>query len=100
MKKHLIVTLSLLAFFSCKKKYTCDCSTLVKMSYNSSTNYSGTFQADKKQYSEKMTKKQAEVACEHQRTAIETDFKNGYQGTDTYRIISGDVVITTCSITP
>lgn len=101
MKKYLIVLFSVLALASCKKKYTCDCSTVVSESRGGgTTNYLFTFPADKKQYSEKMTKKQAEAACEHQQNAIETVFKNGYKGSSNYVIVSGDIVVTTCSLIP
>ena len=99
MKKVLFILLIISILTSCKKKYTCDCNTIVKSSYNTSNSYSITLSADKQQYSEKMKKKQAESACEHQRNAIETNFKNNYKGTNSYQIVSGDVVVTTCSIT-
>lgn len=60
-----------LATVSCKKTYTCECSTITSAS---SQGFSISFpsKSDSKAYSKKMTKKQAEAACDHMAESIES----------------------------
>lgn len=72
MKKIILTSAVLLAFVavSCKKPYTCTCTT--------TTTYSGGSpdinKSHVKEYSEKMTQKQAESACDHEEQAIKSTF--------------------------
>ena len=57
--------------FSCKKNYTCDCTT--------TWTYSGGTEVNKnssKEYSSKLTKKQAEATCDHEAESLESTIQN------------------------
>ncbi len=83
---------------SCKKSYTCSCST--SWTYKSSSgNYNTqTFAGDKSAYGSKLTKKQAKNACEHERVATETNFTNVITDNGYYPLVAGESVNTSCSI--
>jgi len=83
MKKLTILAVAVLAFAatSCKKAYTCSCTTTF--------NYSGfspdTYKDDSEEYSKKMTKKTAEAACDNKADSFDNSYKNALtdNGTDT-----------------
>jgi hypothetical protein len=64
----------MMAFVACKKEYTCDCKTTVTSS--NSIEYA---KNDSKSYGAKMTKKQAQSACEHEETGLETSYTDVFK---------------------
>lgn len=73
MKKITILAVALLAisFASCKKEYTCACTTT--LSY---TGGKDDYKDDAQAYSKKMSKKTAEAACDEKQVAIDASYKN------------------------
>lgn len=49
-------------------------------------------------YSEKLTKKQAKAACEHQQVAIESNFTNGITDNGNLPLLAGESIKTECNI--
>lgn len=100
MKINLLLLLCplLLSISSCKKTYTCNCST--SYTYKSSNGgYSNIIiPANGASYSEKMTEKKAKVACQHEQTAIQTNFTNGITGNGQSSLVSGESIVTSCAI--
>lgn len=68
----LVAALVLIGFSSCKKAYSCECTTTL--------NYVGTtpdtYGSKTTTYSEKMTKKQAQSACDHEAVTIKSNFND------------------------
>jgi len=75
MKKITILALALVAisFASCKKEYTCACTTTI--SYSGGNDL---YKDDAQPYSKKMSKKTAEAACDEKQTAIDASYKNAF----------------------
>jgi hypothetical protein len=57
-----------------------------------------TYPGSKTPYSEKLTKNQAISACNHQKTGIETNFANGITANGKYTLVTGESIVTECSI--
>jgi hypothetical protein len=81
------------SFTSCKKAYTCSCSTV----FTYSTGSPDTYKDDAKAYSKKMNKKTAQAACDEKKAAIDADYKNALtnNGTDPN---PGVTTATTCDL--
>jgi hypothetical protein len=79
MKKLIILSAALLAFAatSCKKAYTCNCVTTDTYT-DPSGNETYVYKNTSKAYSAKMSKKQAESACDHEETAVHSTYLNAY----------------------
>jgi hypothetical protein len=90
--------LFVLILCSCKKNYTCNCTTELKFKTNSGSYDTRYFPAKKEPYSSKMSKKQAESSCEHQRTAIETNFTSAYTDAGQFPLLPGESIRTNCLI--
>ncbi len=96
---YFIILLSCLSMFtSCKKSYTCSCSTNWTYKTSSGAYNTETFAGDKSAYSSKLTKNQAKNACNHERVATETNFTNGITGNGSYPLLAGESIYTSCSI--
>lgn len=71
----------MLLFFSCKKEYTCSCSTT--MVGGSVFNGQGYFVSKSEPMDSKMTEKQAKAVCAHEAEAIDETYKNIFTGNGT-----------------
>lgn len=80
MTKKFLLLASLLYFASCKKTYTCECNTTHVYTDNNGKRVTEVLPGDNSSYSQKMTKSQAESACQHEQTAVQTDLTNGVTG--------------------
>jgi len=99
MINKILVLLFSLCLFSCKKTYTCDCkSTWVFKSTSSGNYYTYIYPGDKTAYSEKLSKKQAIAACEHQENTIESDLISGITESGKYPLKGGESVETECNL--
>jgi hypothetical protein len=82
MKKITILAVAALAisFASCKKSYTCACTTTLNFSGSTPS----TYKDDATSYSKKMNKKTAEAACDNKKASLDASWKNGLtdNGTD------------------
>lgn len=95
----LLPGLALLALSSCKKTYTCECST--DFTYRSSSSgslFTATYPGETTQYSEKMREKQAKAACAHEAPTIEKNFSNFITDNGKFPLKSGEKITTSCSI--
>jgi len=83
---------------SCKKAYTCQCSTTttIPSSVTQGDPYTTINRSQNIEYSAKMKKKQAEAACEHEQQTISSIMQNGWTENGTYN--SGIVSVTTCDL--
>lgn len=91
--KTILLTLLLLSFvsISCKKKYTCECTT--------TSNYAAITETNKSMantYNSKMTKKQAQSACDHEAQSIKSTFENSFSENGTASTTV--TVVTTCEL--
>ena len=87
----LIVAVFSLGIVSCKKTYTCECTT--------SSNYAGITENNKSSasnYSTKMTKKQAQSACEHEAQSVKSTFENSFSENGT--ATTSATVVTNCEL--
>jgi hypothetical protein len=98
MKTQIILPLFVigLAMTSCKKEYTCNCITTDTTGGGPALAVSNKSTA----YSAKMTKKQAEAACKHEETAVQSNFESFGEA---ITVFSGDPVdmsgiSTSCSL--
>jgi hypothetical protein len=98
MKHILLPALFALAFSACKKTYTCDCSTVYTYKSQSGDFITLTIPGDKSPYSQKMTKKQAIEACNHEQESTQSDFTNGITNSGQKPLGSGESIQTNCSI--
>jgi hypothetical protein len=99
MKYILLPALFALAFSSCKKSYTCDCSTVYTYkSHNTGDFVTLTIPGDKNAYGQKMTKNQAVEACKHEQESTQSDFTNGITGSGQTPLEPGESIQTNCSI--
>ena len=77
-----LILLVFLSLVSCKKSYTCDCTTVttaVDPKYPSVIRNESTSMP----YSEKMTEKQAKATCDHQAESIKSTYNNSFTGNGT-----------------
>jgi hypothetical protein len=81
--KTLIVAIAVmvLTLSACKKNYTCECSTTTTFVAPGFGNFPFPSKSEDKAYSKKMTKKQAEAACEHEGETIESIMREGFADT-------------------
>jgi hypothetical protein len=99
MKHVLLSAFFVMTLMSCKKKYTCDCSTAYTYKSQNTGDYlTLTIPGDKNAYSQKMTKKQATDACKNQQDAVQSDFTNGITNNGQQPLGPGESIQTTCSI--
>jgi len=78
MKKIMIMAVfASLTAASCKKSYTCNCTTTDRDS-SGSTVQTYTYKNSSTVYSEKMSKKQAEAACKHEEQAVHSTYSNWF----------------------
>jgi hypothetical protein len=103
MKKLILLFLAgtlILSISSCKKTYTCSCSTTYTFKNSNNNGYTTIIiPAEKKAYSRKMSEKKAKVACTHEGVAIQTNFENGITGNGYYSLDGGESIFTNCAIT-
>lgn len=45
-----------------------------------------------------MKEKKAKAACQHEQTAIQTNFTNGITESGKYPLVSGESIVSTCAI--
>jgi hypothetical protein len=88
----------LISLSSCKKNYTCSCTTYLTYKTNSGNFNTQSFPGDKAEYKEKFTKKQAKSACEHMATAVQTNIKNSFTDNGRYFLQAGESIETKCDI--
>lgn len=95
MKKTLFFLLACAGLLSCKKNYTCNCTTTT-MAYNYSTGQLRPIVAegDGVSYSQKLSKKNAEAACKHEEVAIQQSLYNAWTDNG-YTIRRPDETVTT-----
>ena len=99
MKKFIFYFFLFIYFTSCKKNYTCQCTT--KFVYYSTTyNSYNSFIAEGNNfvYNQKYTEKQAKAACAHEQEAIQSSTTNWDTGNGRYTYKPGESVTTTCGI--
>jgi hypothetical protein len=66
-----------LACTSCKKAYTCECTTTTTGT-SQGVSLSFPSKSDSKAYGKKMSKKQAEAACDHMATSVQSTEENAF----------------------
>lgn len=92
MRKIILITAIIsLGSVSCKKTYTCECTT--------SSNYAGAIENNKSgatKYDSKMTKKQAQSACDHEAQSIKSTFENSFSENRT--AATSATVVTSCEL--
>jgi hypothetical protein len=97
MKNIALLALGFFCLAACKKSYTCECSTSSVIragnSHIATINSGGNVP-----FSQKMTKKQAKAACQHEQDAVQSDFINGIISSRNLELQSDESVITTCSL--
>lgn len=101
MISHFFLLLSAgLLFVSCKKNYTCECSSVITLYYESDKKFhtDPPYNNHTAPYSEKMKKKQAIAACEHEQRVTQSNLVNAFtaNGRDPFR--AGESVVTTCKL--
>jgi hypothetical protein len=84
MKKITILAVAALAISlaSCKKSYTCACTTTIN--FNGSTISNAYYKDDATSYSKKMNKKTAQAACDNKKASLDASWKNGLTDNGTY----------------
>jgi phage-related tail protein len=87
----LIAAIASLGFASCKKAYTCECTTTI-----TSGSFSDSYLSSAKEYSKKMSKKQAQSACDHEAESIQSTANNSI--TDNGNDPAFAVATTACSL--
>lgn len=92
MKKNIFIisSLILIGLSSCKKSYSCQCTTTITAQGSPSENYPTT----SKTYSEKMTEKQAKSACSHEETTVKTSIDDNINKVGAYGYITTNVSCT------
>ena len=76
MKKfRFVVLLAGLALASCKKEYSCDCTSTVTFTDNGFS-YTQYFKNESTPYSQKLSEKQAESVCDHEEETIASTLRN------------------------
>ena len=98
MKYIFLLPALLMLVCSCKKKYTCACETAYTYKNTSGSYSTTTFPGSNSSYSEKLSKKQATAACNHEGTAIQTNFTNAMTNEGHEPLGKGESIITTCNI--
>lgn len=86
-----------LVLASCKKEYTCDCTTTDTYTDNNGVKVVTAVENDSKAYSAKMTEKQAKAACEAEAPAIESNFLDLYESLNGAPP-EGELIETTCKL--
>jgi hypothetical protein len=101
MKINLLLLLCplLLSITSCKKTYTCTCNTDYTFKNTNGSYTSVVIPANGPAYTEKMKEKKAKAACQHEQTAIQTNFTNGITESGKYPLVTGESIVTKCAIT-
>lgn len=95
---HFIILLNIILGVSCKKSYTCDCTTAFTYQTSPGTYDTKVYSSKKDKLSEKFTKKQAAAVCLHEKEAIETNLINGYTDNGKVPLKAGESVTTNCSL--
>ena len=98
MKKPLSLFLLLALLASCKKNYTCSCTTVLIGKSSNGSYITNTQPGTDKEYSQKLTKKQAESACSYEQNAIQTSFNRAYTDNGYAPLKSGESINTTCNL--
>ncbi len=99
MTKHLLLAgLVMLLLSSCKKIYTCECTTNYTYKSSSGSLFTVAYPGETMEYSEKMKEKQAKAACAHEVPTIESDFTKFITDNGRVPMESGEKVVTDCSI--
>jgi len=71
----LLLFIIIMAFPSCKKAYTCDCTVTQKITDDATGDVETfVYKNNTSVYSEKMTEAQALSACDHEETGIQSNF--------------------------
>ncbi len=76
MKNYLIIFLLIFANTSCKKRYSCRCSSTLTFPQPNRSSIQGVYQPKTTPISEKMTKKQAKEVCDHEGKSINQTYMN------------------------
>lgn len=100
MRRHLSLLVILLAgtfAFSCKKVYTCDCLTSEQITPTTAQRQTNFYSNGAKPYPVKMTQKQANSACEHEKEAIQSSYENWWTKNDSLQR-SNVVIRTNCTL--
>ncbi|PBQ31868.1 hypothetical protein CNR22_08825 [Sphingobacteriaceae bacterium] len=97
MKTASLLALMILGLSSCKKSYSCECvttETTGRRGFVSTSTYKNT----ETPYDQKMTKSQAQAACQHEEEAIQSSYTNWWteNGTTSDPSVS---VSTSCDLT-
>ena len=92
-----LISIVVIAIISCKKTYTCDCETDTVISFMGSGDsiYS---KSKTVPYSEKMTEKQAQSACDHEASSIKTTEENAIKNQIPSGLGISTQVSTTCDL--
>lgn len=97
MKKLFIPVALVLSLASCKKAYTCSCSTVY--TYDDGAGYSTeTWADDDKVYSAKMSKKAATAACDAEKASLEKSFNNAITDNGQYTLGAGESIVSSCTL--
>ncbi|MGE0568175.1 MAG: hypothetical protein AB7O73_09515 [Bacteroidia bacterium] len=97
--KIIVVLITMLSITSCKKKYQCACTTQLTIKYNNGVFDTFYYPGERKEYSEKMTQKQAQAACDHNKEAVERTFTSAYTNNGSYVFAQGEKINTECVLT-
>ena len=82
MKKTLLIAAVIsLGMISCKKKYSCECITTT--TYPNTTTSPDVNVSSATDYDTKMSKKQAQAACDHEAVSIKSTFDNSFTENNT-----------------
>ena len=96
MKKIFLLLVLAATFSSCKKTYTCDCTTT--FNYLSSGSYpSTTYESNSVAYTNQMTKRKATAACEHEGKNINSTYVN-IKTNNSPGSLSGVSIATECKL--
>ena len=96
--KFLLLFITLCVFSACRKKYTCECYTTYTYLSQSNGFFTLVIPGSKTAYNEKMREKIAKSACQHEQTAIQTNFKNAITDEGRDPLKSGESISTSCDI--
>ncbi|MGZ3930546.1 MAG: hypothetical protein ACXVPQ_08325 [Bacteroidia bacterium] len=98
MKKHyFIFCFASFLFICCKKEYTCDCK-ITWTHFNGSNSVTTDWPGTSESFTKKMTKKEAQSACDHEQSAILTNFMNAFTDNGNESLPEGEKFSSSCSL--
>lgn len=100
MKNLLVISGALILFLaSCKKEFTCTCTTTYVFKNNNTSGFVTTvIPGNDVKYAKKLSQKQANASCDDEQNSVQTSFINSATNSGTRPLQSGESVTTSCGL--